>query len=123
MDRTLTGPAATALEATAVALLATAACDAFGFRSAAFLFLVLAVPAAAAAALVAYGRVVDQDEGRLQAVLAAVLLLTVLVGAAVRSPALADGDVPPLATVALAAAFVLFVAQALVVLVEQPSRA
>ena len=122
MDRTLTGPVATALEATAVALLATAACDALGLRSAAFLFLVLAIPATAAAALAAYGRVVDRDRGRVQATLATVLLLTVLVGTAVRSPALADGDVPPLATVALAAAFVLFVAQALVVLVE-PSRA
>jgi hypothetical protein len=111
-----------ALEVIAALLLATAVADGLGFHSVAFLLLVLTVPASAGAGLSALATVIDSGTGRLQTALAGVLLFVVLVGAAVRSPAAADPGVPPAATVALAAAFVVLLALALLALAERPAR-
>jgi hypothetical protein len=119
MERTASG---IALETTAAILLVTVACDAFGLYSLSFLLLVLGVPLAAAAGLAALARVIDEDRGRVQVALAAALLAVVLFGAAVRSPAIAAPGVPPAATVALAAAFLVLLLHGLVALVERPAR-
>ena len=103
----------TALEAIAVVLLVTAGCDALGLHSASFLALVLGVPVVAWAGLTALAGVIDQDRGRLQVALAAILLAVVLFGAAVRSPAVAATGIPPAATVALVAAFLVLLLQSL----------
>lgn len=119
MERTASG---LALETTAGLLLLTALCDALGFQSASFLFLVLAVPAAAATCLATLAHVIDEDEGRVQASLAVALLAVVFLGAALRSPAVAEPGMPPAATVALAAAFVVLLVQALVGLAGRSAR-
>jgi hypothetical protein len=119
MERTAGG---IALETTGALLLTTAVCDALGFHSISFLLLVLCVAVAAGAGLAAFARVIDENAGRVQASLAAALLAVVLCGAVVRSPAVAASGVPLAATVALAAAFVVLLLQALVALVERPSR-
>jgi hypothetical protein len=119
MERTASGGA---LEATAGILLATAASDALGLHSASFLLLVVGVPVAAYAGLAALSRVIDLDRGRLHVALAAALLVLVLLGAAVRSPAVATPEVPPAATVALAGAFAVLLLQCLAILAERPAR-
>jgi hypothetical protein len=116
MERTAGG---TALEATAAILLLTAVCDALGFHSISFLLFVLGVPVVAYACLAALARVIDRDRGRMQVALAAMLLAIVLFGAAVRSPAVAEPGIPPAATVALAAAFLVLLLQGLVALGER----
>jgi hypothetical protein len=112
----------TALEAIAIILLVTAVCDALDLHSASFLLLVLGVPVVAYAGLAALARVVDSDTGRLQVALAATLLAVILFGAAVRSPAVAAPGVPPAATVALVAAFLVLLLQGLAALAEGPAR-
>jgi hypothetical protein len=119
MERTASG---TALESTAAILLATALCDALGLHSASFLLLVLGVPVAAYAGLASLARVIDRDRGRVHVGLSAALLAVMLFGAAVRSPAVAEPGVPPAATVALVAAFLVLLLQALAALAERPAR-
>lgn len=116
------GASGTALEATAGILLVTALTDALGFHSASFLFVILSVPVAAVALLGAIARVIDRGSGRPQVWLSACLLAVVLFGAAVRSPAIAEPAVPPAAPVALAAAFLVLLLQALVALGERSAR-
>jgi hypothetical protein len=74
----------------------------------AFFSLVLAVPFAAAAALSAYGDLVEADEARrerrierLQAISAGVALALLVIGTAARSPMVGEGVVPRLSTTAL----------------------
>jgi hypothetical protein len=124
MWQTRTGASAMAVEAAAALLLATAVSDAFGFASASFYLLVLGVPVTAGAGLVCFARVVDAVNGgridvlgRAQAGLSALLVTAVVLGAAVRAPALGSGDVPHAATAALACGFGLLLLQALVALV------
>lgn len=121
MERTLTGATGTAVEATAALLLSTAVSDALGFGSISFLLLVLGVPVSAAAGLVCLARVIDGagPVERLQAALAALLLVAILVGAATRSPAHAEPGAPPFATAALAAAFVFLLLQAVLALADR----
>jgi hypothetical protein len=83
---------------------------------------VLGVPVVAYACLVALARLIDRDRGRVQVALAASLLAIVLFGAAVRSPAVAEPGIPPAATVALVAAFLVLLFQGLVALGERPTR-
>jgi hypothetical protein len=116
-----------AVEAAAALLLATAVSDALGHTTASFYLLVLGVPVTAGAGLVCFARVVDavnggrmDSLGRLQAALSALLVAAIVLGAAMRAPVLASGDVPVEATVALAGGFALLVVQALVALV--PAR-
>ena len=125
-----TGASAMAVELAAGLLLATAVSDAFGFASVSFYLLVGGVPLTAIAGLVCFARVVDSVNGgradvlgRLQALLSALLVGTIVVGAAVRAPWVPAGSVPSAATAALAFGFGLLIVQALIALapVRQPS--
>ena len=118
------GAGAMAVELAGALLLVTAVTDALGLAAASFYLLVLGVPVTAIAGLVCFARVVDAANGsegdalgRLQTGLATVLVITIVAGAAARGPAVAEGAIPPAATAALAAAFVVLVLQALVALV------
>jgi hypothetical protein len=124
MWHTRTGASAMAVELAGALLLATAVSDAFGFAGASFYLLVTGVPVTATAGLVCFARVVDAVNGgqidplgRLQALLSALLVGVVVVGAAIREPAIGADDVPPEATAALGFGFVLLVLQALIALV------
>jgi hypothetical protein len=122
-----TGASAAALELSAALLLATAVSDALGHAGVSFYLLVAGVPLTAVAGLVCFGYVVDAVNGgsldvlgRLQAVLSAVLVAIVVLGAAIREPAVPEGSVPSEATAALALGFGVLVLQSLVALV--PAR-
>jgi hypothetical protein len=124
MWHTRTGASAMAVELAGALLLATAVSDAFGFAGASFYLLVAGVPVTATAGLVCFARVVDAVNGgridplgRLQALLSALLVAVVVVGAAIREPAVGTDDVPPEATAALGFGFGLLVLQALIALV------
>ena len=113
-----------AVELAAGLLLATAVSDALGQASLSFYLLVIGVPVTAVAGLVCFGRVVDAVNGgrpdvlgRLQAFLSALLVGVVVIGAAIREPAVPEGLVPPEATGLLAFGFGLLVVQALIALV------
>lgn len=131
MWQTRTGASAMAVELAAGLILATAVSDALGFASASFYLLVAGVPITAAAGLVCFARVVDAINGgrmdalgRLQATLSALLVTGIVIGAAMREPSLAAGEIPPEATGVLAFCFALLVLQALVALVpfRRPGR-
>ena len=124
MRDTRSGADAMAVEVAGALLLATAVSDALGLAAVSFYLLVLGVPVTAIAALVLFARVVDTVNGaggdvlgRLQTALASVLVLAVVLGAAVRAPAVAQDAVPPAGTAALAVAFAVLVLQAVVALV------
>ena len=88
----------------------------------AFYALLAAVPAAAAAALGAYGDSLEGGEGRVQAWLWGVVLALTVAGAAVRAPSLAEGTVPALARSAVVACLAIFCAQAIAGLVGELRR-
>src|SRR3989441_3744360 len=124
MVRTPSAATATAVQVAATLLVATAVSDALGHAGASFYLLVAGVPLTAAAGLFCFARVVDAvngDEvdalGRFQAILSALLVATIVLGAAVRAPAVTDGRIPPAATAALVLGFVLLVVQAVSALV------
>lgn len=129
MRESRSGAGAMAVELAGALLLVTAVSDALGQAAASFYLLVLAVPVTAIAGLVCFGRVVDAAGngrgdalGRLQASLATVLVVTIVIGAAVRAPAVAEQVVPAGASAALAVAFGVLVLQALVALVPVRSQ-
>jgi len=95
-------------------VIAAAAADGAGFHELAFYALLLAVPAAAVAALEAFGRVLDGENEHLQALLWTLVLARVVVGAAVRAPAVTEGVVPASARSALLACLAVFCVQAVV---------
>ena len=124
MRDTCSGADAMAVEVAGALLLATAVSDALGLAAVSFYLLVLGVLLAAIAGLVLFARVVDTVNGagadalgRLQTALASLLVVTVVLGAAARAPAVAEDTVPPAATAALALAFAILVVQALLALV------
>jgi hypothetical protein len=85
----------------------------------AFYLLVAVVPFAAAAALAAYGDLIDAAEAgsdrraeRLQAVCAGTALALLVIGTAARAPAVGEGVVPPLSTSALVLCLVVLLVQA-----------
>jgi hypothetical protein len=124
MWHTRTGASAMAVELAGALLLATAVSDAFGFAGVSFYLLVAGVPITATAGLVCFARVVDAVNGgridplgRLQALLSALLIAVIVVGAAIREPAIGTGEVPPEAAAALGFGFGLLVLQALIALV------
>ena len=124
MWHTRTGASAMAVELAGALLLATAVSDAFGFAGASFYLLVAGVPVTATAGLVCFARVVDAVNGgqidplgRLQALLSALLVAVIVVGAAIREPAIGTDNVPAQATAALGFGFGLLVLQALIALV------
>jgi hypothetical protein len=123
MWQTRTGASAMAVELAAALLIATAVSDALGFVGASFYLLVAGVPLTAAAGLMCFARVVDAMNGgqmdglgRLQATLSALLVAAIVIGAAIREPALGADRVPPAATGMLALGFALLVLQALIAL-------
>lgn len=95
-------------------VIAAAAADGAGFHELAFYALLLAVPAAAVAALEAFGRVLDGENEHLHALLWTLVLALVVVGAAVRAPAVTEGVVPASARSALLACLAVFCVQAVV---------
>lgn len=124
MWQTRTGASAMAVELAAALLLATAVSDALGFAGASFYLLVAGVPVTAAAGLVCFARVVDamnggrmDSLGRVQALLSALLVAAIVIGAAIREPAIGADSVPREATGVLAVGFALLVFQALIALV------
>jgi hypothetical protein len=117
------GAGAMAVELTGALLLATALSDTLGLASASFYLLLVAVPLTATAGLICFGRVVDAANGgkrdalgRFQALLATLLVLSLVIGAAVRAPAVPEDVVPSAASAVLAFAFAVLVLQALVAL-------
>jgi hypothetical protein len=113
-----------AVELAAALFLATTVSDALGFANASFYLLVAGVPVTAGAGLVCFARVVDamnggrmDSLGRLQAWLSALLVGTVVIGAAIREPAIGEGSVPRSATGVLALGFALLVVQAVIALI------
>jgi hypothetical protein len=124
MWQTRTGASAMAVELAAGLLLATAVSDALGFAGASFYLLVAGVPLTACAGLICFAHVVDAVNGgrvdalgRLQASLSALLVAVVVIGAAIREPAVGADDIPATATAVLALGFALLVLQALIALV------
>jgi hypothetical protein len=116
-----------AVEVAAGLLLTTAVSDALGHAAASFYLLVLGVPLTAAAGLVCFGRVVDAVNGGggdllggVQAALAGVLVVAVVIGAAVRAPAVPVDRVPFEATALLLLGFAVLVVQALIALAPTP---
>ena len=95
-------------------VIAAAAADGAGFHELAFYALLFAVPAAAVAALEAFGRVLDGENEHLHALLWTLVLALVVVGAAVRAPAVTEGVVPASARSALLACLAVFCVQAAV---------
>ncbi len=117
------GADAMAVELAGALLLAVAVSDALGLAAASFYLLVLGVPVTAAAGLICFARVVDASSGgrgdalgRLQASLAILLVLAIVVGAAIRAPVVPEDVVPGAASGALAFAFGVLIVQALVAL-------
>jgi len=100
-------------------VVAAAAADGAGAHGLAFYALLLAVPAAAVAALDAFGHVLDGGRDHLHALLRTVVLALVVVGAAVRAPAVTEGAVPALARSALLACLAVFCVQAMVALAAE----
>jgi hypothetical protein len=103
-------------------LLATALLDRLGLASASFYLLLVGVPFTAAASLEAFGRTIDAATngesglGRFHGILSALLVATIVLGTAIRAPAVGAGNVPPPASAALVLGFLLLAAQALAAL-------
>jgi hypothetical protein len=95
-------------------VIAAAAADGAGAHGLAFYALLLAVPAAAVVALDAFGHVLDAGTDHLHLLLWTLVLGLVVVGAAVRAPAVTEGVVPALARSALLGCLAVFCVQAAV---------
>jgi hypothetical protein len=95
-------------------VIAAAAADGGGAHRLAFYALLLAVPAAAAEALEAFGHVLDGARDHLHALLWTIVLALVVVGAAARAPGVTEGAVPALARSALVGCLAIFCVQAVV---------
>src|SRR5947209_19575586 len=100
-------------------VIAGALADRAGAHGLAFDAMLLAVPLTAVAGLAAFAEHLERGTSRTQAIFWAAALLFVVVSAAARAPALAEGSVPPLAVAALVACLAVFCVQALVTLVRQ----
>ena len=100
-------------------VVAAALADGAGAHGLAFDAMLLAVPATAIAGLAAYGEQVEQGGARLHAAWWGQAFLLVVVGAAVRAPAVAEGVAPPLSVAALVCCLAVFCAQAVVALVAE----
>jgi hypothetical protein len=97
-------------------VLAVAAADGAGGHSLAFYLLLASLPAAAIAALEAFGDALDGDDpvAGLQSVLGGLALGLVVLAAAARAPLQTENHIPVLAVFALAAALGALGTQALV---------
>jgi uncharacterized membrane protein YoaK (UPF0700 family) len=105
-----------------VLVIAAAAADGAGVHGLAFYALLFAVPAAAVAALDAFGRVLDGEREHLHALLWTVVLALLVVGSAARAPAVAEGVVPAAARSALLGCLLVFCVQAVVAATEELRR-
>jgi hypothetical protein len=94
-------------------VIAAAFLDRAGARGLAFDAVLLAVPLTAVGGLAAFGEHLEKGVARTQAFFWAAALLLVVIGAAARAPAVAEGVVPPLAEAALVGCLAVFCAQAL----------
>jgi len=103
-------------------VVAAAAADGAGVHGFAFYRLLAAVPAAAIAALDAFGEMLDDAGSRLHALLWAVVLALTVAGAAVRAPAVTQGTVPAVARSALVACLAIFCVQAVVSMASELRR-
>jgi hypothetical protein len=103
-------------------VVAAAAADGAGAHELAFYALLLAVPAAAVVALDTFGALLDGARDHLHALLWTVVLALIVVGAAVRAPAVTEGAVPALARSALLACLVIFCVQAVASLAAELRR-
>ena len=103
-------------------VVAAAAADGAGAHELAFYALLLAVPAAAVVALDTFGELLDGAQNHLHALLWTVVLALIVVGAAVRAPAVTEGAVPTLARSALLACLVIFCVQAVASLAAELRR-
>jgi cyanate permease len=92
---------------TAALVLVAAVADATSSPQLAFYALLAAVPAVAACGLSVFGAVLEQDGRMAQALVWALVLTLVVVGAATRSPALPEGGVPVIGATALTACLAL----------------
>jgi hypothetical protein len=92
---------------TAALVLLAALADATSSPELAFYALLAAVPAAAACGLSVFGELLEEDGRVAQAVVWALVLTLVVVGAATRSPSLLDGGVPVVGATALTACLAL----------------
>lgn len=99
-----------------------AAADGAGAHGLAFYALLLAVPAAAVVALDTFGELLDGAGDHLHALLWTVVLGLIVVGAAVRAPAVTEGGVPALARSALLACLAIFCVQAVISLAAEFRR-
>lgn len=89
-----------------VLVLVAASADAAGAHGLAFYALLASVPAAGAAALASFGRMLDRGDDEvvvLQALLWALALVLLVAGCAARSPAVTAGALPPLGASTLVA--------------------
>lgn len=103
-------------------MVAAAAADGAGAHELAFYALLLAVPAAAVVALDTFGELLDGTDSHLHALLWTVVLALIVVGAAVRAPAVTEGAVPALARSALLACLAIFCVQAVASLMAELRR-
>ena len=103
-------------------VVAAAAADGAGAHELAFYALLLAVPAAAVVALDTFGELLDGAQNHLHALLWTVVLALIVVGAAVRAPAVTEGAVPALARSALLACLLIFCVQAVASLAAELRR-
>ena len=103
-------------------VVAAAAADGAGAHGLAFYALLLAVPAAAVVALDELGELLEGKRDHVHALLWAIVLALIVVGAAARAPALAEGPVPPIGRVAVLACLTLFCVQAVLGLVFELGR-
>jgi multisubunit Na+/H+ antiporter MnhC subunit len=87
---------------TAGLVLVAALADAAGSPRLAFYALLAAVPAAAASGLAVFGELLDEPGRAAQALVWALVLTLVVIGAAARSPALLEGVVPAVGATTLA---------------------
>ena len=103
-------------------VVAASAADGAGAHELAFYALLLAVPAAAVVALDTFGELLDGAQSHLHALLWTVVLALIVVGAAVRAPAVTEGAVPALARSALLACLLIFCVQAVASLAAELRR-
>jgi hypothetical protein len=103
-------------------VVAAAAADGAGAHELAFYALLLAVPASAVVALDFFGELLDGARDHVHAALWTIVLALIVVGAAVRAPAVTEGAVPALARSALLACLAIFCIQAVVSLASELRR-
>jgi cyanate permease len=107
---------------TAAFVLVAAIADATASPELAFYALLAAVPTAAACGLSVFGDLLEDRGGSAQGVVWALVLTLVVVGAAVRAPALLEGGVPAVGATALAACLALLALEGVLAALAEARR-